>query len=47
MISALDARLGYFQPISKPASLFLIGEGGTTLGRATGIPLYFLGGARD
>ncbi|HEV3206023.1 MAG TPA: patatin-like phospholipase family protein [Terriglobales bacterium] len=43
-IPALDARLGYFQPISQPSSLFLIGEGGTTLGKAGGIPLYFLGG---
>ncbi len=41
----LDLRSEYFKPISKPASLFLIAQGGSTLGyNQTGIPQYFLGG---
>jgi NTE family protein len=41
----LEARAGYFQPITRPASLFVIGEGGTTFGsKNTGIPQFFLGG---
>jgi|HubBroStandDraft_6_1064221.scaffolds.fasta_scaffold00151_32 NTE family protein len=44
-IPALDARIEFFQPISRPASVFLIGSGGTTFGRnESGIPLYFIGG---
>jgi NTE family protein len=42
---SMDLKLGYFQPISQPASLFVEGEGGTTFGFAsTGIPQFFLGG---
>jgi NTE family protein len=42
---ALDTTFGLFRPITKPASLFVIGEGGSTFGRGeSGIPLYFLGG---
>ena len=41
----LDARLEYFQPVSKAASVFLTSEGGSTLGFAnTGTPQFFLGG---
>jgi NTE family protein len=42
---SMDLKLGYFQPISQPASLFVEGEGGTTFGfTGTGIPQFFLGG---
>lgn len=42
---AMDLKLGYFQPITKPASLFFESEGGTTFGAtSTGIPQFFLGG---
>jgi NTE family protein len=42
---ALETSFGYYQPIAKPASLFVIAEGGSTLGaRHTGIPQFFLGG---
>jgi NTE family protein len=42
---SMDLKLGYFQPIARPASLFLQGEGGTTFGnKATGVPQFFLGG---
>ena len=41
-----DARIGYFKPISKPASLFVVSEGGTTFGsQSTGYPQFFLGGS--
>jgi NTE family protein len=41
-----DLRIGLFKPITRPASLFLISEGGTTFGNATsGYPQFFLGGA--
>ncbi|MGH9545314.1 MAG: patatin-like phospholipase family protein [Terriglobales bacterium] len=41
-----DARIGYFQPITKPASLFVVSEGGTTFGSTSnGYPQFFLGGA--
>jgi NTE family protein len=44
-IPALDARIEFFQPISRAGSVVLIGAGGTTFGRnESGIPLYFLGG---
>ena len=41
-----DARVGFFKPITKPASLFLTSEGGTTFG-STGnsYPQFFLGGS--
>ena len=42
---SMDLKLGYFQPISQPASIFVQGEGGTTFGTtSTGIPQFFLGG---
>jgi NTE family protein len=42
---SMDLKLGYFQPIARPASLFLESEGGTTFGNnATGVPQFFLGG---
>jgi NTE family protein len=41
-----DLRLGLFKPITQPASLFLIGEGGTTFGYSTAnFPQFFLGGS--
>jgi len=42
----MEARLQYFQPITRPASLFFAAEGGTTFGtRDTGpVPQFFLGG---
>ena len=42
----MDARVDYFRPITKPASLFVISEGGTTFGSTqNGYPQFFLGGA--
>src|SRR5713226_2287933 len=42
---SMDLKLGYFQPIARPASIFVEGEGGTTFGTtSTGIPQFFLGG---
>jgi NTE family protein len=42
---AMDLHVNYFQPISRGASLFVAGEGGTTFGTTnTGIPQFFLGG---
>lgn len=42
---AMDLRFGYFQPVSRPGSIFLTGEGASTFGFShTGIPQYFLGG---
>lgn len=42
---ALDARAGYYRPLTNVASLFFTGEGGTTFGYSnTGLPQYFLGG---
>jgi NTE family protein len=42
---SMDLKLGYFQPITKPASLFVESEGGTTFGAtSTGVPQFFLGG---
>lgn len=41
---AMDARVEYFQPVSRLASIFLTSEGGTTFGsRNTGVPQFFLG----
>jgi NTE family protein len=41
---SLDLKVGYFQPITRPASIFLEGEGGTTFGATgTGTPQFFLG----
>jgi NTE family protein len=42
---SMDLKLGYFQPVSRAASLFVETEGGTTFGFAsTGVPQFFLGG---
>ena len=42
----LDARVDYFRPITKPASLFVVSEGGTTFSSTqNGYPQFFLGGA--
>jgi NTE family protein len=42
---AMEAQIRYFHPITEPASLFIVGEGGTTFGyHGTGIPQFFLGG---
>ncbi len=42
----MQAQVQYFQPITRPASIFLAAEGGTTFGtRDTGpVPQFFLGG---
>ena len=41
----LELRTEYFKTISPPASVFLLAQGGSTLGYdRTGIPQYFLGG---
>jgi NTE family protein len=43
---AMDAHLGYFHPVSRAGSVFLVSDGGTTFGfRDTGLPQFFLGGA--
>ncbi|MGA7556358.1 MAG: patatin-like phospholipase family protein [Candidatus Acidiferrales bacterium] len=40
----LEARADFFKPVSRPASVFLLAQAGSTLGtNATGIPQYFLG----
>ncbi|HEY6946221.1 MAG TPA: patatin-like phospholipase family protein [Candidatus Acidoferrum sp.] len=42
---SMDLKIGYFQPIARPVSLFVESEGGTTFSaRNTGIPQFFLGG---
>ena len=42
---SMDLKLGYFQPIARPASIFVESEGGSTFGSTnTGIPQFFLGG---
>ena len=42
---SMDLKLGYFQPITRPTSLFVEGEGGSTFGTTnTGVPQFFLGG---
>ena len=39
------ARVEYFRPITQPASLFVVSEGGTTFGvTQNGYPQFFLGG---
>ncbi len=41
----LDLKTEFFKPVSKPASVFLVAQGGSTLGYdSTGIPQYFMGG---
>ena len=40
-----ELRAGYFHPILKTNSIFLIGSGGSTMGyRNTGLPMFGLGG---
>jgi NTE family protein len=42
---AADARLEYFQPVTRPGSVFVGAEGGSTFGtNSGGFPQYFLGG---
>jgi NTE family protein len=42
---SMDLKLGYFQPITRSASVFFESEGGTTFGwTSTGIPQFYLGG---
>ncbi len=42
---SMDLKLGFFQPIARPASLFVESEGGTTFSTInTGVPQFFLGG---
>ncbi len=41
----LQTQLMYFKPITKPASVFVEGDGGTTFGSTRiGVPQFFLGG---
>lgn len=41
----LQGQWMYFQPITKPASIFVEAQGGTTFGsRRIGVPQFFLGG---
>jgi len=41
----MDLKLGFFQPITQLASIFVESEGGTTFGvTSTGIPQFYLGG---
>jgi hypothetical protein len=41
----LAAQVEFFQPVSRVASFFVSGEGGSTFGsRNTGMPQFFLGG---
>ncbi len=43
----LEMKTEYFKPVSLRSSLFLVAEGGTTMGHEqTGIPQYFLGGTK-
>ena len=41
----LEAKTEFFKTVSPPASVFLVAQGGSTIGyEQTGIPQYFLGG---
>jgi NTE family protein len=41
----MEAQVEYFMPITKPGSLFVVGQGGTTFGSNNiGVPQFFLGG---
>ena len=41
----LEAKVDFFQPVSRAASFFVSSEGGSTFGsRNTGVPQFFLGG---
>jgi NTE family protein len=42
---SIEAQVEYFVPITKPGSIFVVGQGGTTFGsNQTGVPQFFLGG---
>jgi NTE family protein len=42
---SLELKVDFFKPVSRPASVFLLARGGSTLGYGdTGLPQYFLGG---
>jgi len=42
---SLNLRLSYYQPVSKPGSIFFNAEGASTFGYShTGLPQFFLGG---
>jgi len=44
-LPALETKIGFFKPITRPASLYVQAEGGTTFSQNHGgPPLYFLGG---
>ena len=41
----LEGQVEYFVPITKPGSIFIVGQGGTTFGSNNiGVPQFFLGG---
>ncbi len=41
----IEAEIQYFVPITKPGSIFIVGQGGTTFGSNNiGLPQFFLGG---
>jgi NTE family protein len=41
----MQARTEFFVPVGKPASIFVVAEGGTTFGSTNiGVPQFFLGG---
>ena len=41
----IEAQAEYFEPITKPGSIFVIAQGGTTFGSNNiGVPQFFLGG---
>ncbi len=41
----ISAAAGYFKPISRPASVYITAQGGTTVGyRNTGVPQFLFGG---
>jgi len=41
----MEAQAEYFEPITKPGSIFVIAQGGTTFGSNNiGVPQFFLGG---
>jgi NTE family protein len=43
----MQARADYFLPVQSAASVFVVGEGGTSFGSThIGVPQFFLGGAR-
>jgi NTE family protein len=41
----IEGRTEFFKPVSRPSSVFLVAQGGSTIGyNATGIPQFLLGG---